>query len=269
MVGESYWISPITKRGLASILEYPFRPGGGRIIACSIALFLVLSYLALVVGAIRRSIRRRDRDETDALLFCVNGAVNWGGTVLLGIAASLIFRPVFVSRYMVPALGSLWLGYAVLLGRLEGRARYLRLAAAAVLLCAALLNVRSFIAAELRMKNAFEKLEARLETIEEDARFVASDTHMSGTIPVLTGKDCYLWNQKPLQSVYSDMRHVYETAEIRNWLLDGQPVYFVERLPSAKPSAAEAFDGSGIAYSDLGAYALERYSLKIYRLEAA
>ena len=104
----------------------------------------------------------------------MNGAVNWGGTVLLGIAASLIFRPVFVSRYMVPALGSLWLGYAILLGRLEGRARYLWLAAAAVLLCAALLNVRSFIAAELRMKNAFEKLEARLETIEEDARFVAS-----------------------------------------------------------------------------------------------
>lgn len=40
-------------------------------------------------------------------------------TILVGIILSILIRPIFISRYIIPALGGLWLGFSILLDNIS------------------------------------------------------------------------------------------------------------------------------------------------------
>ena len=55
--------------------------------------------------------------------FMTAGVSVLAGVVLFGFAASMLIRPVFVYRYMIPAMGCFWLAFAAGVDQWRGRHR--------------------------------------------------------------------------------------------------------------------------------------------------
>lgn len=66
-------------------------------------------------------IKRKDKESKYYLL----GLLVPVGTIMVGVIASEILRPVFINRYIVCSLGVLWLAVAILLTKYCKRNIYL------------------------------------------------------------------------------------------------------------------------------------------------
>lgn len=93
----NYWIEPITISSLISYINFPFATGYPLF---TISMFLIV--LVVIVISIKKLIKL-DRYLT---------LIGLGTPIfltLVGIIVSVIIRPFFVARYMIPALGVFWL----------------------------------------------------------------------------------------------------------------------------------------------------------------
>lgn len=106
-VSENYWIPPIT---MDSVLEYSkFLITVGQPAADAIL------YTIFIIGIVLSLVLCLKEKRFDGLF----GILVWVGTILLGIILSLIIRPVFVSRYMIPAAACMWLGISISYSRIN------------------------------------------------------------------------------------------------------------------------------------------------------
>lgn len=126
-VAASYWIPPVSVRTLAGCVKYIFKPAFEREFfnyACVVV--LLVGYVWLFVSYIKR----HGRDWKS--LYVIGTVSTLSLLVVVGLLASLIIRPIFVYRYMTPAMSVFWMGYAILIGDLVdsevvGDRRYLGL----------------------------------------------------------------------------------------------------------------------------------------------
>lgn len=131
-VSENYWILPLTWRSLGGCVKFLMKPAfADDRVNTVLAVILFAAYLGIWCRwllklcryrrekSIRCEIRRTDADGT-AERFCLvmAGVGVLAGLVAFGFAASLLIRPVFVYRYMIPAVGCFWLGFALCLNEM-------------------------------------------------------------------------------------------------------------------------------------------------------
>ena len=132
-VSENYWILPLTWRSLGGCVKFLMKPAfTDDRVNTVLAVILSAAYLALWCRwASKLYYYRREKcenkensggiwkaeDEGRAERFFLATAGIWvlAGLVAFGFAASFLIRPVFVYRYMIPALGCFWLGFALCL----------------------------------------------------------------------------------------------------------------------------------------------------------
>lgn len=107
-VSSSYWIAPITLNRILGYFWFVLSPDNQVINANQIAAFSVLGLL-LLIGVIVLLIKS-DKKDTYGILIAVC-------VPIIGIILSLIIKPVFHPRYLIPVLGCLWLGVSILLGK--------------------------------------------------------------------------------------------------------------------------------------------------------
>nr|MCR5510661.1 hypothetical protein [Lachnospiraceae bacterium] len=124
-VSESYWIQPVTWRTIPGCVKYIFSPEFEQSYVNYIcAGIMIASYLCMML----RYLRHNGKDSGDsghedrarkipASLYIFGSAAVLAGVIAAGTAASIIIRPVFVYRYMMPAMFIFWTGYAVLIGK--------------------------------------------------------------------------------------------------------------------------------------------------------
>lgn len=125
-VHNSYWIGPITLSTLAEYVKSVFGVNG---ITALSALFL-LAYAAAAVQVLRQGRR-------GPLLPCICCLLIPAGTAAVGVAASLLVRPVFVIRYIQPAIALMAAFMALALGQWEGDKRLAAAILAVCVLCGA------------------------------------------------------------------------------------------------------------------------------------
>ncbi len=110
-VSNNYWIKPL---GLSSLLDYfqfIFAPSND-LIGTALGFLLFLALLALIYLAFN------DKSSQDhSIDFAAMSVSVIFLTILSGIVLSLLIRPIFISRYILPACGPLWLGFSILLAR--------------------------------------------------------------------------------------------------------------------------------------------------------
>lgn len=112
-VKNNYWIPPVTLRTLAGCVKYLFMPGfENAAVNLITTLILILCYAGVLIFSVIQSIKNHKEERILSLLPFAGVAV-LAGTVLVGFFASLLIRPIFVYRYMTPAMGCFWLGFAV------------------------------------------------------------------------------------------------------------------------------------------------------------
>lgn len=110
--------------------------------------------------------------------------------IFVGLVAAIVFRPVFVSRYMVPALGIMWLGLAILTAhfRKHNISVMLGMTAVIVSVCS-LFNFSREEWSNLQDHNRF----VRFAREYDRAIYISMDSHAWRTARVVTGCMGYSW----------------------------------------------------------------------------
>lgn len=249
-VKEGYWIQPITGEDIAGYWRFAF--GGGLLWVVALA---VLTLLAEAV--LRRKVTVRQDVWPLALLL----TPAWVAAV--GLVASALIRPVFMERYLLPALGCLWLGCALAVALLP--AVRIKPLAAAVLAAFAVGNLREFTVRERYEAGEAAGAYAILDTLPSDAVLVSTAVRVEEKLAGMTERDNYVWGDtlgSLPKSVYDNLYDFTDFTEreaavgpLADWVKTGRVVCFVE-TQSAAGAAREAAALAGLRAEAIGACSL-------------
>ncbi len=154
-------------------------------------------------------------------------------TILAGIAVSLVVRPVFVDRYMLPGLLCFWISLFLLSEKCKPG---WRLVAAVCILVSAVSVFVSFSKNEVaEAKDARENI-ALVEALEEDAIVIVScDTHVADVLAAYTPHMVYNWRGPELTYQTTKYREAFtneavfdDMGLIEEWLDSEIPLYYIE-----------------------------------------
>lgn len=125
-VRENYWILPLTWRSLGGCVKFLMKPAfANDVLNTVLAVVLFAAYVAVVGyslfsafmsknGKTEKKLYHDDREiNENRTVYMLAGVGVLAGLVAFGFAASILIRPVFVYRYMIPALGCFWFSFAL------------------------------------------------------------------------------------------------------------------------------------------------------------
>lgn len=246
-------------------------------------------------------------ESTGERRFVTAAAGIWvlAGVVGFGFAASLLIRPVFVYRYMIPALGCFWLSFALcadeILCKLQngqteqvqtwkkeaGQERRFRFSegnwisgCCMVFLCLVVIvglrDYRAFMGEEEYKIVSMKETETALSLIgPEDAVLYNFDQVQAVTgyyLPETVER--LLWQtegEKLIQEITSPCGQVEDVEEIRQMLGQTQSgenqknIWFIGSFNSRDGIVAE-WQENGLCVEEMGSFLLERYWFNLYRI---
>ncbi|MBE6506240.1 MAG: hypothetical protein E7Z73_11025 [Methanobrevibacter millerae] len=116
-VGGGYWIPEISAKNIIGFFGY-FVTSSRNLYTCMFA-------IAILAVLIFYSARRfRDIDETDRF-YIISGIIAYFGTIVIGTAVSIIFKPILVDRYLLPSAAILWFVISIWAGKVEAKKEFL------------------------------------------------------------------------------------------------------------------------------------------------
>ena len=245
VIGD-YWIEEVTLQSIYSYFRFLFEPRMDTFhvdMICGI--LLAVSYFALLILAFKN---RKCRVSNWGL---------WGSmvlivTVLFGVAASLLIRPIFVARYMIVAIGCFWFCYAWMIGENKKKKILvvLSLAVSLVIIC---IDIGQFVRWEHRKK----------EYCEETMRVIRQID--SNDIVLTEGK----YTQDYL-SWYLGKREILKIEELEDILeksdfADGTVIWCFD-TEDGEDIPVEAIKDKNLEVEELGQYHLEYDTFSIIRV---
>ena len=271
-VHENYWILPVSWRTFGGCVKFLMKPAfANETVNVVLAVLLFLVY-ASVVGSSVIKLYHDDRD-IDAWLVCA-GVCALAGLALFAIAASVLFRPVFMYRYMIPAAGCFWLAFAVSVGALAERRRTavsgIAAACACMLaLCVGLRDYRAFMGEEEYKALQMERTEAVLAELGPEDILLFNFDQLQMVLGYYVNNESYLWYGQPeplIQEICGKKQSLEENTErIREWLSEGRSVWFAGSFNS-REDIVSLWESRGIRVSEPEDCLLERYWFNLYAL---
>ncbi len=237
-ISGGYWISEITPRYITEYLRYCF---GSNI---NIVFFFFAVYL------IYKKLAKKEISSWYALFTSFAPLF----VCFAGVSVSLLFRPIFVMRYLIPGLFCFWFGEGAMVV-LSGKRRLIGLFGAVAVAVSAV-NAFSFYSEEKA-----EALQAK-DTVafyseHKEAAYLTNNSHSQGSVAVLSGRPCYNWKGEftggPPEAFGDRIGSVYTTDEVKELIDKYGEVYFVD----CKNEAVEEFEKSGIKCEPVGKYKCE------------
>ena len=214
--------------------------------------------------------------------------------VAFGMLASILIRPVFVSRYMVPAFGVFWLFVSIGVGNILGEFRFGNIkdkvaSIAAILLGVTMLIVgvvdfRAFIGnEEYRIVNMKKTLEL-FDTIEEDTVIISNFEHVQALLSYYLNEkgnagaynkdtgvpySIYLYKSEAeplIDETVPGLRSLEDSKEIYDYLEAGKRILFMGSFNSREVLLDEWNADYGITSENKGSYLMERYWFDVFEL---
>lgn len=117
-VSGSYWIQPLTIRSLAGCIKFIYLPAFTKAWINYLTAFVLIVTSAICIIWYIRKVSLHNTAESSLQLswkkaYILIALATLAGTIAVGFIASILIRPVFVYRYMIPALGVFWLGISI------------------------------------------------------------------------------------------------------------------------------------------------------------
>lgn len=234
-VSNSYWIPEITSAVIRDYFRWIFASEYPAVVRlCQILfVFAVAGLVGLLIAD--RGKRRRNEAALFALLIPVL-------VVVTGVALSKLIRPIFIIRYVMPAIPLLCLSAAIVFARLSREACALL---AAALLCLLLLDYQTTYAVEYRSTDT----DATLALLHEN----------------MGNNDVILYNYKLYDFIYQcyfdDDQLVY--MEDMDFAADYDRIWFLCTVYNPMPNAQVLAD-NGWSISYVGDYGIEQNEFWIY-----
>lgn len=248
-VAESYWIPAITWEVLPEYILFIFSG------------FSLLIPFVLVLGTLRKE--TLFQDGFGILVPVI--------TIAVGVIASLVIRPLFVARYMVPGLMSLWISVLLLSKKCNAKAR------AVVLLLVMFVSVDNFVSF-VRYENLNDRYASAnmelVDSFEDDAILIVSnDPHVADVIASYTPHMVYTWRGEPLTTATTKYREAYknegifdDAARIDEWLDSETPLYYFEVSLSPKEDLLPVGAQDRWFLSPIGEYSFEN-PVTVYQIQ--
>ena len=280
-VKANYWIQPVGIRSFGSAIKHLFKgyfTNDLPAVVIAILLFVLVAFL--LVRTVLRTIRAKEITDAYTLFaFSVLPLV-----VLTGLVASILIRPVFVNRYMLPAYGCFWLAISVMAsveidrvykrekGQLAGKIAGVLLAVLMIIVGA--VDYRAFIGnEEYRMVN-IEKTLDMLGGINSDTIIISNFEHVQGLLSYyLNKKDgdykVYLyaaWPEALIKETVPGLETIEDPIDIANYLDAGKEVLFLGSFNSREDILKDWNEQYKITSENEGSYLMERYWFDVFRL---
>lgn len=241
--------------------------------------------------------RRRAADEDEGavrFLFATAGITVPAGLVVFGFVASFLIRPIFVYRYMIPAAGCFWLGFALCLNEMLCKPRtpvskaddtgtFLRAVAIALTLMVVIIGLRNYRAF---MGEEEYKIRLMAETEKALAMIGPQDSVLYNfdQVQAVTGYylpqtvERFLWRaqgEKLIQEITSPCGTVEDVEEVRRMLVrtrkkeadegEGGNVWLIGSFNSREEIVAD-WREAGLNVEEMGSFLLERYWFNLYKI---
>ncbi len=313
-VSENYWILPLTWRSLGGCVKFLMKPAfSDDRVNTVLAVVLFISCLGSWCRWLsklchsRRVLKKSDESQTalprmdtveaeERFWLATAGIGVLAGLVAFGFAASFLIRPIFVYRYMIPALGCFWLGFALCLNEMlckletaaradDGIGRETIFHAAGIFITIlvvviGLRDYRAFLGEEEYKIRLMAETETALAMIgPQDSVLYNFDQVQAVTgyyLPATTER--FLWQaegEKLIQEITSPCGTAADVGEIREMIGkkqekqslagDDKSVWFIGSFNS-REDIVQDWRKAGLEVEEKGSFLLERYWFNLYKI---
>lgn len=262
---ESYWIEPLSRYTIVSWLLFVFNNYP--------LLFLCMT---LILTSVVISFISKDRSEQEHVRDAFLYGTGIVGTGLFGLTISLLFRPVFFERYLLPAFPAMWIGIAMIFILMINRLKTVSVSLSQILcgICLAACaficidNMRSFSASESWLAQETRKLHAFYETLDERDIIVTTNSHLNVNFSFLTDCQCNIFDYTESEifiEAFPSIRNMTDTAEADTWFTESRRVFFLETDTDTLLRANEVFPRNSYRTELRGNYFMEG-NLSVYEV---
>ena len=278
-VKNNYWIQPVGIRSLGSAAKHLFRgyfTNDTVAVVCAVLMFAFSAILA--VRSFLRAVKKEERAVFEMYAFCILPIL-----VAVGLLASLLLRPVFVNRYMIPSYGAFWLSLSMMTEREIDRSfekgpllipGVVAAAMAVLVAVVGIVDYRAFIGNEQYRKVNMKETLALFEGISSDTIIISNFDQVQGLLGYYLGKvdpkhRVYLYGAEPealMKEMVQGLETIEDPVDIANYLDAGKTVLFLGSFNSREVILGEWNDAYGITYENEGSYLMERYWFDVFRL---
>ncbi len=262
-VSSSYWIQPLTWKSIFGCMKYIFLPVSyavkkNYVLACVMILIFGAAFLYSFL------MKRKDAGERFFLLTGLWIAVF---TTLVGFVCSILNRPIFVYRYLIPCLGAMWLVAAVVLW--DSVEKNWGILLFVPFLLAGHSNMQGFYGEEHKKIVEMEATQSFLSDFPEDAVVLCNFDHVQAVTAcyLKDSNEIWLYGSNPedlIAELLPQCRGLEDTTELLQ-LVKERNVYFFGSFNS-RENLLKEWETEGIAYTEEGTYLLERYYFNVYHL---
>lgn len=313
-VRENYWILPLTWRSLGGCVKFLMKPAFSHEwlnVLLAVGLFGV--YIALPAGygfriwkertgsgALKGNEKSGDkagnagRRQSARFFYALAGCMVLCGLTAFGFIVSILVRPIFVYRYMLPAMGCFWFCPVLCLdgllfseyepGEPEKLTESERQAMEEktphrplCLACLLYLVIVVFAVTGIRDYRAFLGEEEYKAVLMKETRLAISDIakediilynfdQLQAVMGYYLEQENYLWSGTPeplILEIFGNKGSIERTEQIREWLDEGRTIWFFGSFNS-REDIRTAWEKEGILTEETGSYMLERYWFNIY-----
>lgn len=307
-VNANYWILPLSWRSLGGCVKFLMKPAfTNAVLSVVLAVVMTGLYTVVVLYSVAcmtklfHKGREKDGELDNSLageeispredfsvgigvwaqenplaraIFVAAGVGVLAGLVLFGFAASMLLRPIFVYRYMLPAMGCFWLSFAVGLDSCSRSRRRMQtgivMGITIFILLIGLRDYRAFMGEEEYKIRLMQETEEALSLImPEDVVLYNFDQVQAVTAYYLPETiDSFLWCGTPeilIQEIIRPFDILEDTETLKNWCQKGRTVWFLGSFNS-RDAVVEEWEANGLQVEEMGSYLLERYWFNLYRI---
>ena len=186
-------------------------------------------------------------------------------TAFMGFVCSALNRPIFVYRYLIPCMGTMWLVAAYVL--LKYRREKIFLLLLVPFLLAGHSNMEGFYAEENKKQENMESTEMFLESFPKDAVILCNFNHVQALTAYYLDNENVLYGGEPetlIQKLQPNCTGLTDIDRLPE-LVEQENVYFLGSF-EAREELLNEWAQYGISYTEEGTYLLERYWFNVYHL---
>lgn len=262
-VSSSYWIQPLTWKSIFGCMKYIFLPVSyavkkNYVLACVMILLFGAAFLYSFL---------MKRKDARGRFFLLTGLWIAVFTTLIGFVCSILNRPIFVYRYLIPCLGAMWLVAAVVLWDFIEKNWGILLFVPFLL--SGYSNMQGFYGEENKKIAEMKATQSFLAVFPEDAVVLCNFNHVQAVTAcyLKDSNEIWLYGSNPedlIAELLPQCRGLEDTTELLQ-LVKERDVYFFGSFNSREELLKE-WETEGIAYTEEGTYLLERYYFNVYHL---
>lgn len=260
-VSDSYWIEPLSLRSVAGCMKYVFLP-----VSYDITIDYALAVCMMLSCAVSLFFIWKSKMKKEEVFFVGTGLFIPFFVFAVGLVCSMLNRPIFIYRYLIPALGVFWLSISYTLGKnVKNRIALILLVP---FILGGYFNLKGLYVEENKKQTEMDHTESVLSQIPQDAVIVSNFDHVQAVTGFYLPNNIFLYENEPeelISKLLPNCKTIADDIDIQEELKK-QPVYFFGSF-QVRDDIVKRWEEKGIRVTELDSCLLERYWFNVYLLE--